>query len=64
MDDRENVFPIQISYSYYLKGLFMHSAIVTHIDYKLCPDALIDKATLMEYIYEAIRKEEGFTEFE
>lgn len=58
MDDKEKVFPIEITYNYNVKGLFELTTIISNLDYKLCPDAVIEKSNLEDQIYEIIRAEE------
>jgi hypothetical protein len=58
MDDSGKVFPIEITYEYHVKGLFELTTIISNVDYKLCPDAVIEKANLDDQIHDIIRLEE------
>lgn len=59
MDDNEKVFPIEITYNYHVKGLFELTTVISNVDYKLCPDAVICKGNLDDQIWDIIREEEG-----
>lgn len=56
----EREFPIEVSYSFDDKLFdWTWGTLVMDIDYKLCPDAQIEKGDLMECIRDIIREEEN-----